>query len=167
MKTRPREKAVLENVFNASAAGIMIIGHDGTILMANPASAELFGYEDDELVDKNIEVLIPHSLKDHCTTYISKQTTPPLQDLKAWGLKKNSSKISLNLGLSPTEIGGQKATLIFLWESTPNQNDLITPNHSNPKPVENNRKFEVLINNLEGIVFRCRNNRDYDFNFYF
>ena len=165
MNNNFQEKAPLQKIFEASAIGIMAIGQDGTIIMANPASTDLFGYEPMALANKNSDVLVPQRLKKHYDAYLKKQTRFPLKEFVAWGIKKNGDKIRISVDLSPTEIENQKAILIFFWDSNHLKKDvrLIPPANSNL--TDRDDKLDALINNLPGIVYRCKNNQNFDLAF--
>ena len=54
---------ILQSVFNASFEGILVIDADGMIHKANQAIETMFGYDTNKLQEKNIEALIPETLK--------------------------------------------------------------------------------------------------------
>lgn len=158
-------KNLYQNIFEASAEGIMAVNEDGLVLMTNPACEQLFGYKTGELIDKNIEILIPEKLKRQYKHYIKNQLTLPKLETNIWGIKKDGGKFSLNIGLSSTVIDGQNATIVFFRDATQHKNDLRTIKKTNAKLVESNRRFDALINNQKGIVYRCKNNRNYEMEF--
>lgn len=165
MKNTTQDKALLQDIFEASAVGIIAVAKDGYILLVNPFCEQLFGYGSSELAHSNIEILLPEKLNPQYNVYIQKQATLPLKKTEAWGIKKNGGKISLSIGLSPTVINGQKATIMFFWDATQHNDDLKIIKQTNAKLIESNRKFDALINNIKGIVFRCKNNRNFDMDF--
>lgn len=165
MKNPTHNKDLFQNIFEASLEGIIVVNEDGLILTANPACEQLFGYKSGELIGKNIEILIPEKLKRPYKIYIKKHITPPKRETDMWGIKKNGTPFSVNIGLSPTVIDGKNATIAFFWDATQQKNDLMLIKQTNTKLKESNRKFDTLINNQKGIVFRCKNNRNYDMEF--
>lgn len=50
---------MLNALFKHATEGIVVVGKDGGIVIANPKAEQLFGYVKDELIGKKIEVLIP------------------------------------------------------------------------------------------------------------
>ena len=165
MKSITHGKDLFQNIFEASIEGIILVNEDGRILVANPACEKLFGYNIGELIGESIDILIPKKLQLQYKVYIKKHIAPPKRDTDIWGIKKDGSKFSLNIGLSPTTIDDKNATIAFFWDSTQQKNDLKVIKQTNAKLVESNRKFDALINNQKGIVFRCKNNKNYDMDF--
>ena len=52
-----------QGIFQSAVEGILVVDADGIIIKANPASEELFGYNEDGLIAHNIENLIPNKFK--------------------------------------------------------------------------------------------------------
>ena len=155
-------KNLFQDIFEASTEGILAVHEDGRILTTNPACEELFGYESGELTGENIEILIPEKFKSQYKNHLENHTTPPTRETEIWGIKKNGDGFSLNIDLSATVIDGQKATIAFFRDTSQHKNDLRTIKKANAKLKESNRKFDALINNQKGIVYRCKNNRNYE-----
>lgn len=57
------KKYEFEEVFNNATVGIIIVNHEGTILLINQFAQIQFGYTQEELIGKKIEVLIPPRFK--------------------------------------------------------------------------------------------------------
>jgi PAS domain S-box-containing protein len=53
-------QSILDHLYDA----VVTIDSDGTILTANPAAGSMFGYEAQEMEGKNINVIVPDSLKN-------------------------------------------------------------------------------------------------------
>lgn len=162
MKNTTHNKDLFQNIFEASSEGIMAVNEDGLILMTNPACEQLFGYKSGELIGESIAILIPEKFKKLYKNHIKKQITPRKTEADIWGIKKDGIKFSLNIGLSSTVVDGQNATISFFRDATQHKNDLRTIKKTNAKLIKSNRKFNTLINNQKGIVFRSKNNRQYE-----
>lgn len=48
----------------------------GTILAANPAAVKLFGYPRRDLVNKNINMLLPEPISSHHQLYVASDSAP-------------------------------------------------------------------------------------------
>lgn len=53
------EKTHLTALFENATEGIVLTDQDSNIILANTAAEEMFGYQDGEMIDKPIEVLLP------------------------------------------------------------------------------------------------------------
>ena len=54
-----QEKATLDAILNSIVDGVITIDHLGTIASFNNAAESLFGYSADEVVGKNLKMLMP------------------------------------------------------------------------------------------------------------
>ncbi len=110
----------LENSIN----GILIVNNKGIILTTNPALEKIFGYLEKELIGKSVDILVPdkdvihhHSLLKN---YVDNENQPRSMVGRAIsGLKKNGTKIPLEISLSPIHGSEPKrvaATVVDLSE---------------------------------------------------
>jgi len=101
-----------ETSFNAivesSNEGIITIDAKGIIETANPKTAEIFGYQQSELLGKNVSILIPKNEHQHHDGYLkrtdihSPKVINQSRDLE--GLKKDGSLFALELNVSPMTV---------------------------------------------------------------
>ncbi|HLW33115.1 MAG TPA: PAS domain S-box protein [Aequorivita sp.] len=145
MKTITHNKDLFQNIFEASMQGIMAMDKDGFVLIANPACYQLFGYKPGELVGENIETLIPEKLKEPYKKGVKNQSLRHNRERDLWGVKKDGSRFRLNLGLSPTVIDNQKATIVFFWDATHQKSELRPISQANIQPKEGNPKVDALL----------------------
>lgn len=156
---------LFQNIIEVSTEGIIAVNKDGRILLANPSCDDLFGYNRGDLLHKNIEILIPEKLRIQYKTYFRDQLKSKKYESHLWGIKKNGSKFRLNLQLNPTIIDGRNATIAFLGDVTQHSNDLKKIEEKNAELIESNRQFDSLINNQRGILFRSKNDKNYEMDF--
>ncbi len=99
------EQQRLSSIFEASADGIITIDGNGTIETVNPAAAQMFGYSDDELVGKAIEVLLrPSDRHDHQEYVGGSQLHAPRIINKArllWARHKDGREFPIDLNVAP------------------------------------------------------------------
>jgi diguanylate cyclase (GGDEF)-like protein/PAS domain S-box-containing protein len=67
---RPIERLEMQNlrekvILNAASDGVVWVAQDGQILLANPAMQALTGYSTDELLGKNLSILLPEQIRQH------------------------------------------------------------------------------------------------------
>lgn len=91
-------------VVEASPAGMIMTDGEGHILMINELCERLFGYDRDELLGREIEVLVPQSVRDHHPALRAghvKESTSRLTKREVMGRCKNGCEIPLEIGVNP------------------------------------------------------------------
>ncbi|WP_055443436.1 PAS domain S-box protein [Lacinutrix himadriensis] len=122
-----KDNDLFKSIFHSSVEGILVIDDSGVIIKANPASAQMFGYNQQELINKTVENLIPNQYQKNHESYRSKYSKKPKsrrmgQDLDLWGLKKDGSQFPLEISLSPTEIDNKQLVIAFIIDITERMN---------------------------------------------
>jgi len=89
-----------------------IIDAFGTIWFANRRVSALFGYEHDEIIGEDIEILMPERLRGHHASHrgdlvstVRVRTLEPGLDL--YGQRRDGTEFALELSLNPIEDVGQ------------------------------------------------------------
>ncbi|MFA5245535.1 MAG: PAS domain-containing sensor histidine kinase [Pedobacter sp.] len=100
--------AIIENAID----GIITIDDRGLIESINPAACKLFGYTIDEVIGKNISLLVPHPDKEKHDEYIARyqRTGEPHiigkgRDVK--GLRKDGTMFPFRLGVNEVKSAGR------------------------------------------------------------
>ncbi|MBQ0786264.1 MAG: PAS domain S-box protein [Oceanihabitans sp.] len=118
-----KDNVLFKSIFHSSVEGILVINDAGLIIKANPASAQMFGYNEQELMNKTVENLIPNQYQKNHESHRAKYSKKPKsrrmgQDLDLWGLKKDGSQFPLEISLSPTEIDNKQLVIAFIIDIT-------------------------------------------------
>ncbi|MBQ0787801.1 MAG: PAS domain S-box protein [Oceanihabitans sp.] len=121
MDTGLQGLAFFQGIFQYSVEGILVVDADGIIIKANPASEELFGYNEGELLSHNIESLVPNKFKINHKSHRERYNVKPKarrmgQNLDLWGLKKDGSQFPLEISLSPTTIDKKQVIIAFVLD---------------------------------------------------
>jgi PAS domain S-box-containing protein len=95
---RRRAEQWFRQVVETAPTGMLMVGRDGTIVMANAKVEELFGYRRDELHGRPAGLLVPeYTWRQHPTA--SEQPISPRQNL--FGRRKDGNEFPVEIGLSP------------------------------------------------------------------
>ncbi|GJL67093.1 MAG: hypothetical protein NPIRA05_20640 [Nitrospirales bacterium] len=101
-----QHKDAFEYLLEIVPNGMMLVDHDGTILLANHHIMKQFGYAGDELLGQPVEILIPERFRHHHPqnrmdfwASPSARTMGSGRDL--YGLRKDGSEFLVDIGLTP------------------------------------------------------------------
>ncbi|WP_221798205.1 sensor histidine kinase [Oceanobacter mangrovi] len=93
-------------VFDSTADGLLLVGEDGSILLANQRAGDMFGYSREEILKIRVEDLIPTGLApnhaDLRAGYMADpkpRTMAALRELEAQ--RKDGTKVPVEIGLTP------------------------------------------------------------------
>jgi len=112
-----------EALFQHATEGILVVNQQGEIVRINPSAEKLFGYNNNELVGKKIEVLIPqrfaHNHTNHRHKYANNPHSRPMGlGMELWGLKKDGSEFPLEISLSPFQSPEGRYIMAFVMDIT-------------------------------------------------
>lgn len=106
-------RGLLHAVFEAAVDGIVIADSEGSIITVNPAVERIFGYKADELVGKNVRMLMPPPYHGEHDSYIQNHLRTGIKKIigigrDVQGLRKDGSIFPMYLGVSETTtVGGR------------------------------------------------------------
>lgn len=157
---------LFQSIFESSTESILVVDRQGTILKANPACEALFGYKKGELIHKNIESLVPEKNREIYRVSVGESMEKPKnksvgKKMEARGLKKNGTPIPLKIRFSPSGIDDSPIIIAFTKDSAASGPDGVNPKKTNDIPYMSSKKYNALIESLQGVVYRCKNNRDW------
>lgn len=130
-------------MFETASEGMLVTDKEGIILMANPRTAELFGYDLEELVGGTVHKLIPDSAKpnhpDHRKNYFDNPHARPMgQGMNLTGLRKDGNEFPVEISLNYLESNGVPYAVALITDIT--------------ERVKANKELESLNKNLEAEV---------------
>lgn len=104
---------IFEKIVQNTFDGLIIISADGIITLFNPAAQNIFGYSQQEVMGKNITMLMPessrnshdNSLKRYVSTGVSNFVNKEAVDIT--GRKKNGETFPMKLAVNTIEIDGK------------------------------------------------------------
>ena len=128
----PLNESVLRQLIDALADGIVLVGEDGRIMLANRRAAAMFGTRSGELGGQPVESLMPAGLRDahrlDRAANALKPTARPMADRAALvGLRKDGSTIPVTITLRPVPTASGHFVLAVMRDATHEwaQDDLV------------------------------------------
>jgi len=150
--------AVLRQLIDALADGVVLADKGGRIMLANRRAAAMFGYQPDELIGEPVESLMPAGLRDghrlDRAAYVLKPTARAMAD-RAWlvGLRKDGTTIPITITLSPVPTATDHLVLAVVRDVTSDreQDDLVELIQA--VLVEQAHHVEELLDRVVGSLF--------------
>jgi PAS domain S-box-containing protein len=107
-----RERDNRVAIFNTVVDGIITIDHSGMIVAANPAAARLFGYAFEEMIGRNVKMLMPEPYNREHDTYLANYLKTGQAKVigigrEVVGLRKNGSTFPMELAVGETAAAGR------------------------------------------------------------
>ena len=105
---RSENEKRFRGLLEAAPDAMVIVDHDGSIVMVNAQMERLFGYNREEVVGQRVEMLVPLRFKDvhpfHRGQYGKNPRVRPMgADLELYALRKDGSEFPVEISLSPME----------------------------------------------------------------
>ena len=102
-----KERGLLKAVVETAVDGIITIDEKGTIITANPATKEIFGYTLGELIGKNVKILMPSPYHEQHDGYLQNYHETGMRKIigigrEVQGKRKNGEVFPLELAVSET-----------------------------------------------------------------
>lgn len=122
--------AILWNLLDALADGIILVTGDGVLALANRRAEEMFGYQHGTLAGQPVETLVPDALRDaHAGQRDAYQRQPTDRPMgtrsRLAGLRKDGTTFPVRVSLSPVRTATGHLTLAVvrdITESSPRAN---------------------------------------------
>ncbi|MBM4094857.1 MAG: PAS domain S-box protein, partial [Planctomycetes bacterium] len=108
-ESEARMRAVVENATD----GIITFNEQGQIESCNPAAAQVFAYSADEMLDRNITLLLPGPWHAACGTSLEQflhtgRCTTLDENRELLGKRKDGSQFPMELGVSKIQLGNRR-----------------------------------------------------------
>ena len=155
LKSERRLKATLDTAID----GIITINCKGKIVSTNQATEQLLGWAESELLGVNVKVLVPEPHASAHDGYLQRYLKTREARIIGKGrevqaLHKNGELIDIQLSIGHVKIAQKDFFVAFI-------SDIRQRLKMEAALQENERKLQSLVSNIPGIVFRCKNDKQW------
>ncbi|MGH7830904.1 MAG: PAS domain S-box protein, partial [Candidatus Binatia bacterium] len=117
------EDAKFLELLESSPYAVLIVDHDGRIVLVNGQTENIFGYSKSELLGKPVETLLPEPLRDlhvdHRANYGRDPRPRPMgSGLDLYGRRKDGSLFPVEISLSPSSTRNGVVVTSFVRDIT-------------------------------------------------
>ncbi|MGA7615051.1 MAG: PAS domain S-box protein [Thermoanaerobaculia bacterium] len=100
-------------ITGAASDAILTIDQSGCIVFANPAAGSLFGYAPDELVGRDLNVLVPEEYRSRDTTGLQRyietgEKRMSWERIRFPGLRRDGTRMEMEISLGELDRGGMR-----------------------------------------------------------
>ncbi|MFB9887750.1 PAS domain S-box protein [Balneatrix alpica] len=107
------QQSLHQAIVDTSVNGLLTVSEDGILVSVNPAAARLFGYQQEEMLGQNINILVPEQVAPHHQHYIKQYLQNGESNIigKTRSLNarhKAGHPIPVLLAVTETQVSGQR-----------------------------------------------------------
>ncbi len=108
---KQQSQAQYKSIIDSAMDSVIVVNSDQNITVFNSAAEKMFGHESEDVINKNINMLLPDRFRQNHTAHIDKfmegpsygQTMSERSDI--YGLKKNGEEFPIQASIAKTVIG--------------------------------------------------------------
>ncbi len=113
----------LNVTIDAAPGGVVVVDRTGQIVLVNTETETLFGYTRDEMIGRQIELLVPERFRDKHPEYVqsffeSARVEPKRARLELVGRRKDGSDIPIEVGLTSVQTATGLCVLAVIVDIT-------------------------------------------------
>lgn len=148
---------MLDALFEYATEGIIVCDKQGMIKMVNPTVTKMFGYAQEELIEKKIEILLPkryhHSHVKVRETFAEKPSPRSMgrgRDL--YGMRKDGTEIMVEISLSPFSTNEGEFIMSFVVDITQRKKNEFEIRLAHERLQQTSEALSLLNSELEAKV---------------
>ena len=146
-------------ILNTVGEGIIMINERGGIESYNPAAQAIFGYRQEELLGRNINILMPASQRTAHNRYLSRylETGEPHilgQNREVVGCRKDGTDFPMELSVNELWLGGERkfvGVVSDITQRTQSRHELMEATQSR-QAILDSANLSIIATNPQGII---------------
>ena len=141
---------------------IVVIDKKGIILQCNDKLAHVLGYSPEDVIGKNVGILMDNSLASQHDLFLSTEEKSLRilgKDREIFGIHKDGSKVQLLINISQFEDGGQTyfTGILRKYSNEPNSNEIIKKNEELQEALKKkDLQIEQTISDLYSLYLNAK-----------
>jgi PAS domain S-box-containing protein len=155
------ELSKFSQLFSHSPDAIAITDPDGRIVDVNRAFENLFGYNFNEVEDRNIYQLLTRNKEQYQEARQNAERLQKEEEHRDEVVRytKDDEKVYVSIGEAAVKIEGEVQSLFHV------HTDVTDRRKAEEAHRQKERELRTLFSNLPGMAYRCKNNRNYTMHF--
>jgi len=151
-KATQNEKRLIA-IMDTAADGIITIDASGIIVSVNKAVTTMLGWQEIELVNNNVNMIMPEPFKNKHAQYIKDYLQTRIAKIigtrrEVEAIAKNGDKIPVRIGIGHVELNNRHMFVAFI-------SDLRDRLKMEAELRSNEARIRSLLTNIPGIAYRC------------
>lgn len=155
--TSKKMRAIVESMLD----GVISIDVKGIVLTFNLAAETIFGYRNDEIIGKNISVLMDSPHREHHDSYLSNYINRGISDITGRireldALHKNGTIVPIELGLVEVQVSGNTNFIGIVRDISQRkkrEQEIHQLAYYDPLTLLPNRR--LFLDRLQGVIAQC------------
>lgn len=117
------DKDIFNVLFESVSEGVIVVDSHQNIALTNASAEHMFGYTKQELVGKNLQILIPKEYHANHSTHVEgfmqhKESRQMGRGRDLYGAHKNGTTFPVEAGLNPLQINGKQFVMALVIDIT-------------------------------------------------